>query len=262
MFHRVIWALLPACTFATELPENGAGTDGGPTPTPSTRCLASGLAVCIDFEDMPDPMDGVQPRATITSTMVTVRDRLQEKAAELKAMSEIKIDDASKLDIPRNLTIEMWTMPTQVPPNTGDKRFGLFDTHLQYQMSYEDDEDIECRIQDLTTSYDTVDSAVKLTRGMWHHVACTYDGSTLKVYVNGRLEGCQSTSRTVANIGTFGAAVGANMGLNRTYRNHFVGQVDNVHLYNRTLGGDEICALWGNGNCSSECPSSSGSSDE
>jgi len=214
------------------------------------------MALCVDFEDMPTPKDGIAPSATITASNVVPQDRLLEYAAELAPISELKVSDTSKLDITRNLTIEMWTKPTLVPSDSGDKQVGLFDAHLQYQLNFESDRSIECRIFDDEES-DNVDSLAQLAIGQWHHVACTYDGATLRVYVDGRLQGCQSTSRTISIDGTFGAAIGANMDVGPTYKNHFVGQLDNVHVYANTLSGGDICKLWGGGNCDDRCPATS-----
>lgn len=249
--------LATACTFATELPgEEDIGLDGGATPT-ALRCQTSGLAVCIDFEDMPKPTDGIAPGAAIMSNNVLAEARAGERAADFATGSELRIADTTKLDIARTWTVEMWTRPQQVPPDSGDKQVGLFDTHLQYQVNFEWDRRVECRIFDATTS-ENVDSAVQLAVDQWHHVACTYDGAQLRVYVDGKLEGCASSSLTISNAGTFGAAVGANMDIGPTYENRFVGQLDNVHLYARTLTANDICTLWGGGGCDNRCPTSGG----
>jgi hypothetical protein len=252
---RALWALVPACTFATELPaEEAPGLDPNtPQPTPATRCQASGLALCVEFEDMPNPADGIAPAAIITSMNVLPQLRFaDETAAQLAPMSLVKIDDIQKLDIPTNLTIEMWTKPSERPDE--DEQFGLFDNHQQYAMSFEADGEIECNL-----AGESLDSRVALAINAWHHVACTFDGSELRVYVDGKLQGCESLTPTVSIGGTLGSAIGANMDIGPTYKDRFVGQLDNVHVYNRTLGAADICTLWGNGNCSDTCPPSGNS---
>lgn len=247
--------LLVGCSFSSEVPGSGDGTevDGGVTPTASTRCQAAGLAVCIDFEDMPTPKDGIAPEATINAVDITQRTRVDEFSGEWKPSSQLRITETDKLDIGQNLTIEMWTKPTAVPPDEGDEQAGLFDTHLQYQMNFERDREIECIVQN-TLGIDSVDSEGPLALNAWHHVACTYDGATLKVYVDGKLKGCQAATRTISIFGSLGASVGANMAVGPVYKNPFVGELDNVHVYNRTLPAAEICTLWGNGMCDDKCP--------
>ena len=93
---RAIWAicLVPACTFTAELPgEEAPGLDPGTTPMPTaSRCQANGLTLCIDFEDMPTPTDGVAPAASITSQNVIPQLRFAaENAAQLSPMSRMTV---------------------------------------------------------------------------------------------------------------------------------------------------------------------------
>jgi hypothetical protein len=223
-------------------------------PQPSARCNAPGMALCIDFEGQ--GVDAFRDGTPASSTMidvsnVTTMERLpDEDAARFQPRSSFQIGENDRLDIPGALTIEMWANP-QAVPWTPDKQVGLFDNHLQYQMNLEQDLRIECRL--LGGDYN-VDSNAAVTLGSWHHVACTYDGATLKVYVNGRLEGCKDMQRTVSIEGTFGSAIGANMDIGPQYKNPFVGELDNVHVYARALTAQEICSAWGYGSCDDTCP--------
>jgi Concanavalin A-like lectin/glucanases superfamily len=252
------FTLVAGCSFSSEVPgEDGIEVDGGVMPTESTRCQAAGLAVCIDFEDAPTPKDGIAPEASISAVNITQRTRLEEFSAEWKSSSQLQLAETSKLDIGLNLTIEMWTKPTAVPPDSGDEQAGLFETHLQYQMNFDSDRKIECVIQN-TLGTDTIDSGQALALDAWHHVACTYDGASLRVYVDGKLKGCRAATRTISTLGALGAAIGANMTVGPIYKNPFVGELDNVHVYARTLPPAEICTLWGNGTCDDKCPRNQG----
>ena len=259
MLTRGIWALLfvPACTFSTDLPGEDEEPSDQPAPTPAVRCQGTGLTMCVDFEDMPLPQDGMTPGVAIASVMVVPKDRGIEKAAEFSPMSSVVIADAPKLDL-QALSIEMWVKPAVVPANGGDKQNGLFEAQLQYAMNFEADRQFECMLWGTGDSdSDNVDSASIATVGVWHHVACTYDGAMLKIYVDGKLEGCQPTNRVVAIDGS-GATIGANIASGPTYKNKFIGQLDNVHLYSGALSGASVCTLAGGGaNCTDQCPSTS-----
>lgn len=252
--------LVPACTFSTDLPgESTEPDDNDPnTPKPAVRCMGTGLSVCVDFEDMPLPQDGMTPALVITTTAVTQQDRLTEKAAELSVASRVVLADAAKLDLD-TFSIEMWAKPTTVPADSGDKQVGLFEAQLQYAMNFESDRQFECQIWG-TAGDDNVDSATIATVGVWHHVACTYDGAMLKIYVDGKLEGCKPTNRTLAIDGA-GAAIGSNIAVGPVYKNPFVGQLDNVHLYSGALSSASICTLAGGVGCSSTCPTIDGGED-
>jgi hypothetical protein len=75
-----------------------------------------------------------------------------------------------------------------------------------------------------------------VTDGKWHHVAATYDGATIALYVDGRLENSFARSGTVP-AGTSPIAIGARPGVN-----YFAGLMDEIAIYNRALTATEIKA--------------------
>jgi hypothetical protein len=86
----------------------------------------------------------------------------------------------------------------------------------------------------------TVASKTDINDGRWHHVAATRDGKSgeLKIYVDGAAEGGASAPRgprketTRLTIGTL-----------QTGDGRFAGEIDDVRLFTRVLGADEIREL-------------------
>lgn len=75
-----------------------------------------------------------------------------------------------------------------------------------------------------------------LSPGIWTHLAGTYDGSTIKAYVNGQLVDSLDWPGTLSDLGrdlTFGFFGGA----------HWNGVLDEVRIYNRLLTPDEVRQL-------------------
>jgi hypothetical protein len=71
--------------------------------------------------------------------------------------------------------------------------------------------------------------------GSWYHIACTYDGTTASIYVDGELQNSVSTSGTLSTA-TQSIFAGAN-----PYPNHFYnGAIDNIKIWNRALSANEI----------------------
>ena len=74
-----------------------------------------------------------------------------------------------------------------------------------------------------------------LALNTWTHVALTYDGSALRLYVNGALV----TTRTVS--GSIRTSTGAlRIGGNAVWGEYFAGSIDEVRIYNRALTLTEI----------------------
>jgi hypothetical protein len=77
-----------------------------------------------------------------------------------------------------------------------------------------------------------------VTDGKWHHVASTYDGATIRLYVDGQLESSFARSGTIP-AGTSPLAIGARPGVN-----YYAGLMDEFTIYNRALTPFEIKATY------------------
>jgi len=78
--------------------------------------------------------------------------------------------------------------------------------------------------------------------GTWIHVAATYDGATIKLYVNGVLESSLPAALTIAS-NTLPLAIGAQVTGTGTASRWFQGAMDDARLYDRALSAAEIAAL-------------------
>ena len=88
-----------------------------------------------------------------------------------------------------------------------------------------------------------VDSVKTIPAKTWVHVASTYDGATLKIYINGVLDRSLAVSgRTCANAEpvTIGAKNKTSAGLVEAY---FDGRIDDFRIYDRALTVAEIKAV-------------------
>jgi beta-lactam-binding protein with PASTA domain/Ca2+-binding RTX toxin-like protein len=79
-------------------------------------------------------------------------------------------------------------------------------------------------------------TATRLTPGVWTHLAATYDGRVVRVYVNGAQVGSITTSG--GNLGTSTGAL--RLGGNSIWGEFFAGAIDDVRIYNRALSATEI----------------------
>ena len=74
---------------------------------------------------------------------------------------------------------------------------------------------------------------------MWTHVAGTYDGSELNIYVNGTNEGTTSASGAI-DVSSGPARIGDYIGGGY----EFPGLIDDVRIYDRALSSSEVTALY------------------
>lgn len=84
--------------------------------------------------------------------------------------------------------------------------------------------------------------ATSLGFGAWHHVALTFDGASLKLYVDGALDGETATDATPRydSIQHFG--IGAAFNSTGVAAGRFAGAIDEVRVYDRALSAAEIQA--------------------
>lgn len=74
----------------------------------------------------------------------------------------------------------------------------------------------------------------------WVHVMCSYDGSAIRLYVNGSLYGSNPTNATVRYLAG-GAAIGRDGNFSGLY---YPGLLDDFVFYNVALSADEVTAIY------------------
>ena len=91
-------------------------------------------------------------------------------------------------------------------------------------------------------------STSTITPGQWHHVAYTYDGSRVTIYVNGALDSVAPVEKVRA--GAYKNHLGIGMNLTADGKPYFdssrpfAGMIDEVMLYNRALSNEDIKQLY------------------
>lgn len=134
------------------------------------------------------------------------------------------------------LTISAWVNGTYA---SGDGRvvfskdttgfyFGTFDKKVYFRSS------------DLTS--DSTSGSTNLTDGVWTHIAAIYDGSNVRLYVNGRLEATESGTGTISENTLTGYIGGFN---SSTYL--FNGRIDDLRIYNYPLTSTQLVTVMNEG---------------
>lgn len=86
-------------------------------------------------------------------------------------------------------------------------------------------------------------SMTKLVPDTWYHVAGTYDGSAIRIYVNGALEGENDVADTIA-VSTNHLNIGRDPSNPADASRFWDGLIDEVQLFNRALAPSEILTIY------------------
>src|SRR5439155_13688093 len=154
--------------------------------------------------------------------------------------SWVTVADSTSLDLAAAMTLEAWVYPTAIngwecvllKEATGDMCYVLY-ADDNGEDSGQPRRPIGAFRQG-TTPFWTPGTA-QLALNTWTHLAATYDGSNLRMYVNGTL----ASSRAVT--GSINVSNGAlRIGGNSVWGEYFNGLIDEVRIYKRALAQSEI----------------------
>jgi alpha-tubulin suppressor-like RCC1 family protein len=145
------------------------------------------------------------------------------------------VPDANALDLSTDLTAEGWvyadassqTRTLLAKEETGGIVYGLFLTSASK---------VELRVKAGGTLR-SVTSVTSISASTWTHVAGTYDGSYLRVWINGLEENSLAATGSIA-VSDQPLRIGGDTVLNQP----FSGRIDEVRIYSRALIASEIVA--------------------
>jgi hypothetical protein len=145
----------------------------------------------------------------------------------------VTVNDAAVLDVTR-VTLEAWVRPTTL---SGWRTVIMKESAnaLAYVLYAHDNAPRPAAYINNGGVDLTVAGTAALPLNTWTHLAMTYDGSNMRLYVNGALV---TTTAATGNIIT--TANPLRIGGNNSWGEYFAGQIDDVRVYNRALTQAEI----------------------
>jgi len=219
---------------------NGASTSTDNTVTYNV-VVPSGLVAAYGFNEASGLTTADASGNNLTGTLTNVTRTTSGKFGSALVFNGVNawvtVADANPLDLTTGMTLEAWVNPTAsgggswrnviIKERPGGEVYNLYsnvDTNVP-------------TVYVANTSGAVLDargtSAVPLNT--WTHLAATYDGTTLQLYVGGTLVG------TRAIAGPMVTSTGAlRMGGNSIWGEFFQGSVDEIRIYNRALSVTEI----------------------
>lgn len=113
-------------------------------------------------------------------------------------------------------------------------------TNSGYYLAFGGGTDIRLFIGNGTISASAI-ASTPVSNNNWYHIVGTYDGSTLRIYVNGILSGTASLSGSIGSVSDRDFFLALNS-INSA--EGFTGELDDVAIFNRVLTADEIFELY------------------
>jgi hypothetical protein len=146
----------------------------------------------------------------------------------------VRIPDHNELDLTSAMTLEAWVRPSALGSIWRTVIFKEQAAHMTYAL-YAGAGDSRPTGQAYVGGQKDARAGSTLATNTWTHLAATYDGASLKLYVNG------AVVRTLAVTGNMTVSTGPlKLGGNAIWSEWFAGLMDDVRIYNRALSAAEI----------------------
>jgi hypothetical protein len=150
----------------------------------------------------------------------------------------VSVADSSALDLTNRFTMEAWVNPSTL---TGWRTVLMKEAAdgLAYGVYANDNAPNPAAYARAAADGASRGSsgATQLRVNAWTHLAATYDGRTLRMFVNGVLVGAEAMSGALVTSGNV-LSIGGSL----VWGGHFEGLIDEVRIYNRALAPGEIRA--------------------
>jgi hypothetical protein len=208
--------------------------------TVTNTALPAGLVLALGFDEAAGTAvtdtSGHENHGTVSGATRTTAGRYGAALSFDGINDWVTVADAASLDLTNRLTVEAWVFPTAL---NSWETVVLKEAPAELVYALYADNDARrpgawVRVSGVSTS--AVGPAV-LPLNAWSHLAMTYDGAQVSLFVDGTLV------RTVARTGSMSNSTNPlRIGGNAVWTEFFNGRIDEVRIYNRALTAGEIQA--------------------
>jgi hypothetical protein len=219
-----------------------------PVPVPVEPLLSDGLVAYWPFDGNANDASGNGNDGIVNgATLAVDRNGNANGAYHFKGNGNIRIPDSASLRSPTNaISFVFWMKPGREILTTiicckgiETRQYGLFINSENNIGSYYVND--WCGINGVDViCHET--PAIPLV-GQWQHVAVTWDGKTIKVYMDGSIVGEESASGVFAT-NTADLLIGEDP---PGVTEYLLGDLDDLAIWNRALTADEVAQLYERG---------------
>ena len=226
--------VLPACAFSArdravpdgtleDAPVTSHDVSIDDAPPPFCDASDTTLIACYAFEDT--TTDGSPNHLDAAMTNVTFTPGVVGMSAVASSATQMTVAQNALID-PANLTVEAWI---NAPTPALGARAGIIDNEGAWGFFLHEQGELQC----ITGT----NVAANVPANTWTHVACTYDGTTRKIYVNGAVVDSAALTGSLA-AGVQGMALGANS----PSGNQLGGDIDQLRMFSMARTDAQIAA--------------------
>jgi Concanavalin A-like lectin/glucanases superfamily/Chitobiase/beta-hexosaminidase C-terminal domain/IPT/TIG domain/Fibronectin type III domain len=218
---------------ATDAAGNLSAFSNTATATTSTATGTPGLVAAYDFNagsgTTVSDVSGNGNTGTIVNATWTTSGKYGGALSFNGTNAQVTIPDSASLHLTTAVTLEAWVSPSSAPTGWQDVIYKPLDNYFLEAASSNGNKPGTGVL--LTSSAEpVVYGSAQLAGSTWTHLAMTYDGTTLKIYVNGTLVSSATQSGTITT-----STDALQIGGDTTYGQYFKGVIDEVRVYNIAL---------------------------
>ncbi len=190
---------------------------------------------------------------TVTSYSTTNQSVKEGAAAASFAIANsetLTITDASQtgLDITDNITMVAWMRPATLANDMGIFGKTDADPNRSYYLYIEKDGPmLKAKLSSTGTNWTEPYGATTLATDTWYHVALVYNGTDIRLYLNGSLDENGANNPISYSNGIYDGSAAFAIGSRGNVNDFFDGQIDEVAIFNRALAADEIQEIYEKG---------------
>jgi PKD repeat protein len=147
----------------------------------------------------------------------------------------VTVPNSASLGLSGAMTVEAWVYPTSV----GGWQPVVYKYNDLYYLlgSNPGANEPATGVGDTATAGDMISSGTSLAVNTWTHLAGTYDGTTIRLYVNGAQVASTPHTGSISSSGN-----PLTIGGNTADGNYFTGVIDEVRVYNQALTVSQIAS--------------------
>lgn len=237
--------------------------DGSPPVDLLGGTLRSGCVLALHMDEaawsgaggeVEDDCGGDNPGTVMGQGTTTVAGGVRGRAGSFSGSACIEIPDAAALHGTTGLTLSAWILPTALDPAESSVSNGVISKRNDFADQAEYSLYVWTRNHvwvDLDTENNRFEGTANIVNSVWAQLTLVYDGTRpedqrVRVYVNGSLDVTMPEASAALTAYTSPLHVGCMPAPAQMTQQNFLGEIDEVVIWNRALGDAEIMQWYTN----------------